>query len=182
MNALPLSRTLQAWLGAGVLVAAAFVAAPPAHAQPAPPAAAGPMAMHGTGSSMPMGPWGGRHLDRLLDRVKATDEQRAQIHRIQEAAHRDLAASMSNGQALHREMLQLFAQPTLDAAAIEAQRQKLAAHHDEVSRRMTQAMLDSAKVLTPEQRQQIVSFMNQRMDMAQRHARERRQLNQPPAR
>ena len=46
----------------------------------------------------------------------------------------------------------LFAQPTVDAAALEALRQKQMAMHDAASKRMMQAMLDVAQVLTPEQR------------------------------
>lgn len=134
----------------------------------------GPMGHHaamGPGAGAPMM---GRMLERMLDQVGATPEQRTQIRAIADAAATDLQAQRDAGRALREQSLQLFAQPTLDANAIEAQRQKMLQHQDQVSRRMTQAMLDVSRVLTPEQRAQWAERMGQRRQMM-----ERRQLDGP---
>jgi Spy/CpxP family protein refolding chaperone len=119
----------------------------------------------------------GRGLDRMLDGVKATPEQRDQIHKIADAAAADMKADLEAGRSLHEQGAKLFTAPTVDAGAAESLRQQMMAERDKGSRRMLQAMLDVANVLTPEQRQQIAERM------AQRHARmEQRQHRAPGAR
>lgn len=132
----------------------------------------------------PGGPGGGapitgRMLERMLDQVGATPEQRTQIRAIADAAAADLQAQRDAGRALREQLTQLFAQPTVDANAVEAQRQTMLQHRDQVSRRMTQAMLDVSRVLTPEQRAQWAERMGQRRQMMQRHRHERQQLDGP---
>ena len=51
--------------------------------------------------------------------------------------------------------MQVFTAPTVDANAAEPLRQQTLQQHDQMSRRMTQAMVAAASVLTPEQRAQI---------------------------
>jgi Spy/CpxP family protein refolding chaperone len=123
-------------------------------------------------------PMFGGHVERMLDGVKATDAQRAQIKQILQAARADLKAQRESGRALHEQMRSLFTQPTVDANAAEALRQQMLARHDQASKRMMQAMLDVSRVLTPEQRQQLAQQMQQRREMMERHMRERRQLQQ----
>jgi Spy/CpxP family protein refolding chaperone len=77
-------------------------------------------------------------------------------------------------------MQALFTQPTVDARAVEALRQQLLANHEQVSRRMTQAMLDASRVLSPEQRKQMAERMDQRRSMMQRHRAERDSLGGSP--
>jgi protein CpxP len=113
----------------------------------------------GEGGPEGMMPFGGHHLQRMLDDVKATDAQRTQIRTITDKAQADLKALHEEGRALHEQGLDLWAAPKLDAAAAEAQRQKMLHHHDQVSQRMMQAMLDVGQVLTPEQRATIVQRM-----------------------
>jgi Spy/CpxP family protein refolding chaperone len=73
----------------------------------------------------------------------------------------------------------LFAQPPVDATAVEALRQKQLAQHDAASKRMTTAMLEISRVLTPEQRKQMSDYMAQRSEMMQRHQRERQAVEAP---
>ena len=84
-----------------------------------------------------------------------------------------MRAQHEAGRALREQAMALFTQPTVDANAVEALRQKQMAVHDEASKRMTQAMLEISRVLTPEQRKQIAEQMTQRREMMQRHQRER---------
>jgi Spy/CpxP family protein refolding chaperone len=109
-------------------------------------------------------PMAGRGLDRMLDAVKATDAQRTQIKKIMDAAHQDMRAQHEAGRANRDKMLSLFAAPTVDAAAVEALRQQTVAQHDQGSKRMTQALLEASKVLTPAQRAQAAEAMKQRAE------------------
>lgn len=127
---------------------------------------------HGGGMDMK---WSGR----MLDAVKATPEQRAQIQKIMEGARTDLQAQREAGKALRGQLMQTMAQPNIDANAVEQVRQKMLAQHDQASKRRLQAMVDAAKVLTPEQRKQLAERMSQRGDMMERHHRERRALEAP---
>ena len=77
---------------------------------------------------------------------------------------------------------QLLAAPTIDARAVEALRVKRMALHDAVSKRMTQAMLDAAAVLSPEQRAKMAEQMSKRRDMMERHRRERDSMDGAPRR
>jgi Spy/CpxP family protein refolding chaperone len=117
-----------------------------------------------------------RHLDRMLDSVNASAEQRTQIRQIVEAARNDLRAQHDGSRALREQARALFVQPTVDARAAEALRQQMVARHDARSKRMLQAMLDVSRVLTPEQRQQLAQRMEQRKAMMERHRAERQQL------
>ena len=119
----------------------------------------------------------GRTFDHMLDGLNATDAQRAQIKQIASAAETDLKPQRDAGRALREKQVQIFAAPTVDAAAAEAVRAQLSSQHDMTSRRMTQAMLDASKVLTPEQRAKLGERMKQRQaqmnDRMQRMERER---------
>ncbi|UUX94957.1 Spy/CpxP family protein refolding chaperone [Aquabacterium sp. J223] len=189
MNALnptawtPARRPLRLF-AAGLVLAMAGSVALTAFAQPVPPAPAAERGMghhghghhghHGGPGGPGMGWLGGRGLDRMLDSVKATDAQRTEIRRIADAARSDLRAQHESGRALRGQALDLFAQPTVDANAAEALRQQTLQQHDAASRRMVQAMLEVSRVLTPEQRQQLVQRMKQRQErMAERHGRDR---------
>lgn len=108
--------------------------------------------MQGAGSEMGMMPFGGRHLQRMLDDAKVDDVQRTQIRQIMDKAQADLKALHDEGHALRDQGLKLWTAPTLDANAAEKLRQQMLAHHDRVSKRMMLAMLDVGRVLKPEQR------------------------------
>ena len=112
-------------------------------------------------------------MTRLLERVNATPQQRTQIQQIMQTQASERRAQHEAGRALREQAMTLFAQPTVDADAVEALRQKQLAMHDAASKRMTTAMLEISRVLTPEQRKQMAEYMSQRREMMQRHQRER---------
>jgi len=164
---------------AGVLAIAAAGAAIDAHAQG--------MGGHGQGPGPGMMMFGGspehagRGVDRMLDGLGVSDAQRAQIKQIVVAAATDLKAQREAGRALHEQGMQIFAAPTVDAAAAEALRQQMLAQHDQASKRMLQAMLDVSKVLTPQQRAKMAERMKQRQAvMQERMQREQREHGQRP--
>jgi Spy/CpxP family protein refolding chaperone len=118
----------------------------------------------------------GRGIDRMLDGLGVSDAQRAQIKQITTAAAADLKAQREAGRALHDKGVEIFAAPTVDAAAAESLRQQLLAQQDQASKRVLQAMLDISKVLTPEQRAKLAERIKQRQaamqDRMQRMQRE----------
>jgi Spy/CpxP family protein refolding chaperone len=156
--------------GLSLAIAGAFVSV--SHAQPAPHGGGHHGAMHG-------GFGGGHMLGRMLDSVNASPEQRAQIRDIMKAAADDVRQQRQASRGLRDQALTLFTQPTVDARAVESLRQQMLQQHDQTSRRWMQAMLDASAVLTPEQRGQLAERIKQRREMAERHQRERRALQQP---
>jgi protein CpxP len=183
----PVSGVLSRLLLSSLLVGGAALSAVAVQAQPMPPGGpGGASGQAGHRGHMMGGEHGyhGRGMDmkwsgRMLDAVKATPEQRAQIQKIMEGARIDLHAQRESGQALRGQLMQAMAQPNIDANAVEQLRQKMLAQHDQVSKRRMQAMVDAARVLTPEQRKQLSERMGQRRDMMERHHRERRALEAP---
>jgi len=104
----------------------------------------------------------GRMIDHMLDGLNASDAQRSQIKQIATAAAADMKAQGESRRALRQRAMQAFTAPTVDAAAVEQVRQQMLQQHDQTSRRMTQAMLDVARVLTPEQRARLGERMRDR--------------------
>jgi protein CpxP len=165
------------WFVAGAVLALASLAVTTAQAAPM---GGGPGGHHGGpggyGAMM-----GGPHMDRMLDRINATTEQRAQIKQITAAAQVDMKAQHESGRALREQFMALFAQPTVDARAAEELRQKQMLQRDAASKRMLQMMLDVSQVLSPDQRKQIADSMAERRNMMQRHQRERQSIDTPKA-
>lgn len=127
--------------------------------------------------------WGhgpaGRRAERMLDAVGASADQKAKVRQIFEALRTDLRAQSDANRSLHDDMQKLLLAPTLDPGAVEALRQKLMAQHDAASKRVTQALLDASAVLTPDQRQKLAAYLQQRHEMRQRHRRERQSPGAP---
>lgn len=113
-------------------------------------------------------PMGGRGMERMLNDLKATDAQRAQIKQIAEAARTDLAKLHADHGKLHEQVVTLLAQPKIDAGGAEKLRQQMLAHHDTVSKRMMTAMVEAAQVLTPEQRSQLAQKLKARHEHQER--------------
>ena len=103
------------------------------------------------GLRVPRGPL----LDRMLDQAQASPSQRAQAHQIFDAADVELRQQRGAERTDRTQLAQLFAQPTIDAVAVEAVRARIEQRHDLESRRVTQALIDVGVVLTPQQRQAI---------------------------
>ncbi len=165
--------------GMALAVAGAFATAAKAAPGGGPMTMAqGPMGGHGGHG----GPGGGMFdgmLTRMLERVNATPEQRTQIQQIMQSQASEMRAQREAGRALRQQSMTLFAQPKVDADAVEALRQKQLAMHDAASKRMTTTMLEISRVLTPEQRKQMAEYMAQRGEMMQRHMRERQGIDAP---
>lgn len=137
---------------------------------------------HGMGMGAGMGMAGSHpyQMERMLDAVQATPEQRAAVNKILQAARADAQAQREAGSKLHEQTRALFAQPTVDARAVEALRLQMLAQHDQASKRMMQVMLDVSAALTPEQRKALADRMGQRRAMMERHRAEREGVERAP--
>ena len=172
-------RSPRSWrmLATTLLVAVAATLAQTAMAGPR-GGQGGPDAFAGPGMDMVQP----RHMERLLDSVNASAEQRAQIRQILQAARADLRAQREAGRTLHEQGRALFVQTEIDAAAVEALRRQMLAQHDQASQRMAQALVDASRVLTPDQRKALADRMAQRRDTMDRHRAERRSAEPLPPR
>lgn len=155
---------LKTWLSTGMVVAALAFSGVAAQAQ----GHGGPMGHRG-GHGMSMMPMGGGHMEHMLDMVDASDAQRAQIKQIMDAAHADLKAQHEGSRKLHEQSMALFTAPNIDAAAIESLRQQMNAQHEAASKRMSQAMVEAARVLTPEQRAKMAERMKKMQARMAKH-------------
>jgi Spy/CpxP family protein refolding chaperone len=179
-------RSLRALLAGAAVVTMTLGAVGTALAMPGMSGAGGPgmmgggmmggPGMHG-GGMHGGGMMGGPGLGRMLDGLNATPEQKAQLQQIWLGARTDLKAQREAGAKLREQMQQLFTQPTVDTRAVEALRVQMLAQHDVASKRMSQAMLDASRVLTPEQRKAMADRMTQRRAMHERHRTERESLD-----
>jgi len=105
-------------------------------------------------SSPALLPSGGPRLDRVLDELDASAQQRAQTHQILAAAalpDLDRVAMVAD----QAELARLYAVPVLDVAALRAVHQRLQERRLLGERRHLQALLDVAQVLGPEQRERL---------------------------
>jgi periplasmic protein CpxP/Spy len=165
-------RTATRW-GLGLLLAATALSGATAWAESR---GMGPE-MHG---GMHGGMWAAspeqvsRRVDHLLRGMDATDAQRTEIKRIAQAAVTDVKALHEGARGQRAQGLKLLAAPTVDAAAVEAQRQQHLAVHDKVSRRISQALLEVANVLTPAQRVLLAERIQKRAEHMHKYRAEHR--------
>lgn len=99
------------------------------------------------------------HIAHMLEGVGATDAQRSQIKAIFDQAKKDLATTHTAERDLHKQQMTLLTAPTIDPIAIENLRVQMSANHEIVSKRLSQAMIDAANVLTPDQRAKLAARM-----------------------
>ncbi|HLE66759.1 MAG TPA: Spy/CpxP family protein refolding chaperone [Burkholderiales bacterium] len=129
----------------------------------------GPGGWHRGGGFMG-GPMDPAAMDERIERmvkhfaveVDATPEQRAKLTEIAKAAAKDLRPMREKVQDARRRGIELLAAPTIDRAAIERLRAEQIQAADVASRRLSQALADSAEVLTAEQRKQLAERFQRR--------------------
>jgi Spy/CpxP family protein refolding chaperone len=121
---------------------------------------------HGGGPGGRGGPGGFMHermqarMDRILTDVGATDSQKAQVKAIWVGLAPQLKAAHQEHRQLRQQIEQAISAPTIDAAAIEKLRQQSVQSIDRTSTLVTQGMVSTARVLTPEQRQKAVAELH----------------------
>ena len=97
--------------------------------------------------AMPM-----RRMHRILDRVGATPAQRDQIRAIWDGLRPQLRAARAQHRTLREQMVAALTAPTINAGEVERLRKLTMANTDKISALVTQGMVASAQVLTPDQR------------------------------
>jgi protein CpxP len=91
-------------------------------------------------------------LERRLDAVGATAEQKAKIHAIIRQTVVDLADVRAQRQANRKQIHAVLAQPVIDRAQLESLRQQQMVLAEVTSKHWMAAIAQSAEVLSPEQR------------------------------
>jgi protein CpxP len=99
---------------------------------------------------------------RLAD-SDVTPEQRDRIATIFKGAASDLQASRKQLMQARRQSMALLAAPSIDRERLEKLRVEQMLLGENASRRMLQALMDSAEVLTPEQRAKLAERLQRRM-------------------
>jgi periplasmic protein CpxP/Spy len=103
-----------------------------------------------------------RHrLERLLDKVNATASQRSQIEGIWNGARPELKSLHQQHAALRKQIETALTGATIDPSAIEQLRQQAMSIADKTSTAFTQAVVQTAQVLTPDQRKLAQQFADQ---------------------
>jgi Spy/CpxP family protein refolding chaperone len=119
----------------------------------------GPFGFGGHGSSDPAVQ--AKKIDAMvqwmLADLNATPDQTTKISSILKAAANDLAPLRQQHMQARRTTMQLLSAPTIDRAQLESIRVQQMQLADTATKRMTQAMADSAEVLSPDQRVKLVA-------------------------
>ena len=110
------------------------------------------------------GPMGEKRIERLLEKVNATEEQKTKIKAIMDTARTDMEKLRDDTRTAVKETTALLSAETIDRAAIEAKRAERFAKMEQASKRMTAAMVDVADVLKPDQRKQVAEFLTRQME------------------
>jgi periplasmic protein CpxP/Spy len=124
---------------------------------------------HGGGYDRHMGEHGGRaggwmmgRVDRALDSVGATAEQKQKIRSQLESLRPEMMAMRDSRRALRSDLDKLLRADQPDRAAIEKLRAERMAQMDAASRRMSEALITASETLSPPQRQQLLDRMQRR--------------------
>jgi protein CpxP len=95
-----------------------------------------------------------RRMQWILDRVGATAGQRDQIRAIWSGLRPQIRAERAQHKSLRQQMVAALTAPTINAGEVERLRKLTIANADKISALVTQGMVASAQVLTPDQRKQ----------------------------
>jgi periplasmic protein CpxP/Spy len=102
-----------------------------------------------------------RHVDHMAKAADATPEQKTKLAAIANAAQTDIKPLRDQLRANQGRGAALYTAATIDRAAMEQHRAEQFKIMEQISRRRSQARLDSAQVLSAEQRAKLVSKMKQ---------------------
>jgi Spy/CpxP family protein refolding chaperone len=116
---------------------------------------------HAQGGGPGQGPGMHQHtqarIDRILTDVGASDSQKSQVKAIWAGLGPQLKAAHQQHAQLRQQIEQALTAQTIDGAAIEKLRQQSVQAIDKTSSLLTQGMVSTAQVLTPDQRQKAIA-------------------------
>ena len=93
-----------------------------------------------------------KRMHWILDRVGATAGQRDQIRAVWSGLRPQLRAARAEHRNLREQMVAALTAPTINTGEVERLRKLTMANTDKISALVTQGMVGSAQVLTPDQR------------------------------
>ena len=96
-----------------------------------------------------------KHVDRLLSKLDATDEQRQKVYALRDRVIPDLLALMKGHGADRKEFVELWNQPTFDAAKLNALVDKRVDEFRAAGHNLANAAAEFHALLTPEQREKL---------------------------
>ncbi len=96
-----------------------------------------------------------RIVDRALDRVDASSEQRQKITRIAERTADEIFALREKHLDARKQLREVLAAQTVDRARLETLRAEQMQLADATSKRITEAVAEAAEVLNPAQRAEL---------------------------
>ncbi len=94
-------------------------------------------------------------IKRFASRVDASAEQKDKLAAIAKSAVQDLAPLREKARAARKQAIEILAGANIDRPALERLRAEQIQLADASSKRLTQALADTAEVLTPEQRKKL---------------------------
>jgi Spy/CpxP family protein refolding chaperone len=97
-------------------------------------------------------------VDRMLDRIDASDEQRERVRAVIERLEPQVETMHGGRGELHRSFVLLFTAPVVDAAEVERLRAEQIGRFDRLSREIAGALTEIGAILTQEQRQQLAEM------------------------
>jgi Spy/CpxP family protein refolding chaperone len=100
-----------------------------------------------------------RMITRFASKVDASAEQKDKLAAIAKTAARDIAPLREKARAARKQALEILAGANIDRPALEQLRAEQIQLADAGSKRLTQALADTAEVLTPEQRKKLAEHM-----------------------
>jgi Spy/CpxP family protein refolding chaperone len=103
-----------------------------------------------------------RRFGAVMEEIEATPEQSERLRAIFTDARADLAPVAEQLHGLREEIAALVGAEQIDRQAAETLRAERVAEIDDASRRVVQAFLDAAEVLTPEQRAALLERFQER--------------------
>ena len=122
--------------------------------------------MGGFGGHMMHARWGmgfgERGMGYMLDQIDATPEQEDRLWAIIDSTRSELRPAFREFRETREQIAGILGAPTIDRAAIEKLRSDRIATIDATSRKVTDALVQAAEVLTPEQRAKLLEHFKER--------------------
>jgi Spy/CpxP family protein refolding chaperone len=114
------------------------------------------------GGGMMQARWGGgggHGMGRVLNQLDLTDEQEDKIFEIMDGVRGEVRPLMREFRDTREDLVEILSAETIDRQAVETLRAERVATLDTTSKTMTEALLNAADVLTPEQRAELAELI-----------------------
>lgn len=106
--------------------------------------------------------FGERRMEHVLDQIGATPEQEDKLWAIIDSTRSELRPTFREFRETREQIADILGASTIDRAALEKLRSERIATIDATSRKMTDALVQAAEVLTPEQRTKLLQHFKER--------------------